>query len=102
MSGREDVYRITTRENGCLVSVIPMADPFVNHCVRVRGWRNAVRVLFRRYELTVHIDADSDRVERVLELDPDHIGPPGSPSRRAWNAQLAGALNRFANGASRE
>lgn len=89
-------YQLTTRECGRLVSETDEADPFVTHRVHVRGWRNALRVLFRHYEVEIRIGADRSLVERVLELDPDYLGPSGSPSRTAWNDQLANALHDFA------
>lgn len=75
----------------------PLTDPFHNTRVHI-AWRDLVRMLLRGHgEVTVSVSGDRDIVERVLELDPDYLGPPGSPSRTAWNAQLQGALHAFAS-----
>lgn len=72
------------------------ADPFITTRVTI-GWRDRVKCLLRRRcEVTVSVGGDRDRVERVLELDPDYLGPPGSPSREAWNIELNAALHRYA------
>lgn len=89
-------YTVECRENGRRLSIEPIPDPFINTTIRPRGWRVALAVLRRRYSVTVVVGGDSATVERVLELDPDYIGPPGSKSREAWNAQLQGELRRFA------
>lgn len=50
-----------------------------------------------RYEVEVLVGGDRERIEQVLELNPDYIGPAGSKSREAWNAQLEGALSGLAS-----
>ncbi len=85
-------YTLATREMDRLISKTQECDPFIVHRIRPRGWRVVRDVLLRRYELTVTIDADRALVERVLELNPDYLGPPGSPSRNAWNMRLQAAL----------
>lgn len=60
---------------------LTMPDPFVNHTVHVRGWRNALRVLLRRYKYVVVVGGDPEIVEDVLELNDDYKGQPGSTRR---------------------
>lgn len=90
-------YTIEYRENDRRLSVEPMPDPFVTATVHVRGWRNALKVLLRRYTVTAIVSADRETVERVFELNPDYLGARGSERREAWNAQLQHALERFAD-----
>jgi hypothetical protein len=92
----ELAYTITISERGHQITHDPMPDPFHTTRIRTRGWRNALAVLLHRYELEIHVSADRDRAEAVLELNPDYLGPPGSASRRAWNAQLDRALHKLA------
>lgn len=86
-------YTVEIRENGHRLSHERIVDPFVNARIRPT-WRAAWQVLRGRYEVEVIVSGDRDRVEAVMELDPDYLGPAGSKSRQAWNAQLQGALSR--------
>lgn len=97
MTGR---YTLEIRERGRRLSHEPMPDPFHNTTIHPRGWRAALDVLLHRYTVTVIVGADAETVERVMELDPDYLGLPGSPSREAWNAQLHTSLENFAKDAS--
>lgn len=97
---RRTPYEVEVRENDRRVSIERIVDPFIHTTIHPRGWRNAVRLLFRRLTFTVIVSGDSEIVERILELDDDYLGPPGSESRRKWDEQLQGALHRFAQGAS--
>ena len=63
---REPVYTVETRENGRRLSLTDCVDPFVNHTIHVRGWRNALRVLLRRYSATVIVSADREVVEQIV------------------------------------
>jgi hypothetical protein len=78
-------------------------DPFVHHTVTV-GWRDLLRAVLRGKPMRVeiHVSADSDTMTRVLELDPDYIGPTGSASRTAWNADLQGRLAEFGSSSDTE
>jgi len=67
----------------------------VRQTVHVRGWRNALRVLFRRYSVTVTVGGDVERVEQVLELDSDYLGAPGSARRDRWDTELNARLRAF-------
>lgn len=91
-------YTVEVREQGRRLSVEPIPDPFICTRVMPRGLRAAFAVLFRRYEVEVLVGGDRDRIERVLELNPDYIGPPGSPSREAWNTQLNQAFREVGDG----
>lgn len=90
-------YTITTRVDGHSVEddPRPLDDPFVRHTIRPCGWRTALSVLFRRCEIDVIVGAHRDQVERVLELDPEYLGAPGSARRAEWNASLQSALSDF-------
>jgi hypothetical protein len=92
----KDGYTVEVRENGKRLALTPIVDPFVNTFVHPKGLRAAVRVLFGRYEASVHVSADHATVEAVMELNPDYLGPPGSASRTAWNEQLHAALANLA------
>lgn len=71
-------------------------DPFHTTFIYPRGVLTALRVLFGRIGFQVQVSANPETVERVMELSPDYLGPPGSPSRLRWQAELEGALHRFA------
>jgi hypothetical protein len=88
----ELAYTLEIREQGKRLSKAPMPDPFHTTRIRPRGWRVALAVLFRRYEVEVLVGGDRERVEAVMELNPDYLGPAGSKSREAWNAQLERSL----------
>lgn len=64
----EQSYSVEVREQGRRVSLLPIADPFINTTVRPRGWRVAWAVLRRRYEVSVHVDGDRERVNEVMKL----------------------------------
>jgi hypothetical protein len=87
---------VEVRENGRRLSVDPMPDPFHNTTIRPRGWRVAIAVLRRRYEVSVHVGGDRDIVEDVLELDDDYKGEPGSTRRVEWDGQFQQMLGDFA------
>jgi hypothetical protein len=90
-------YSVAVWENGTILDRHPITDPFIRTTVRPRGWRVALMVLLGRYEVRVTVSADSETVERVLELDPDYLGAYGSNRRKAWDASLNEALASFAN-----
>lgn len=92
-----DAYTVEVREGGRRIERHPIADPFVNTTVHVRGWRNALRVLLRRYECSVHVDADdAARVEDIFELNDDYKGQHGSTRRAQWDAEFQRGLGDFA------
>lgn len=84
-------YHTTTKVNGHTVGefMAPIPDPLARTTVTV-GRRDLLRSLLTRRSLTVEvlIGADSRTATRLLELDPDYLGPAGSPSRKAWDAAL--------------
>lgn len=88
---RRPSYHSTTRVNGRTVGefMAPIPDPLARTTVMV-GWRDVLRSLLTRRSLVVEvcIGADSRTATRLLELDPDYLGPAGSPSRKAWDAAL--------------
>lgn len=88
----QSAYTVEVRENGNRLSLDPIPDPFISTRVRLRGWRSAWAVLRRGVEVEVIVGGDRTRINAVMELDPDYIGPAGSKSREAWNRQLKGAL----------
>jgi hypothetical protein len=94
----DDHYSVRVSENGRPFSTRSIHDPFIHTRVCPRGLRVALQVLLGRYEVEVAVNADSETVEQVLELDPDYLGPIGSPRREAWNAQLNASLAAFAVG----
>lgn len=85
-------YTVEIRENGHRLSVERIVDPFVSASIKPRGWRAALDALLGRLEVEIIVGGDKDRVEAVMELDPDYLGPPGSESRTAWDAQINRAL----------
>lgn len=89
-------FTIETRENDVRLDHKPMPDPFVNHTVHVRGWRNALRVLRRRYHLTVAVGGDREIVEDVSELDGNYTGRHDSTRKSDWHDELNGKLGDFA------
>jgi hypothetical protein len=89
-------FTVETRESGGWREVKTMPDPFVNHTLHVRGWRNALRVLLRRYSVTVIVGGDRDIVEDVCELDNDYKGIHGSSRHREWDENMEQALGDFA------
>jgi hypothetical protein len=95
-SEMELAYTVEVRERGKRTSLTPIPDPFIRTTVYPSGWRNALRVLFRRYEVEVLVGGDRERVEAVMELNPDYLGPAGSKSREAWNRHLQGSLEKLA------
>jgi hypothetical protein len=95
-SKMDDHYSVRVSENGRPFSTRSIHDPFIHTRVYPRGWRVALRVLLGRYEVEVAVNADPETVEQVLELDPDYLGPIGSPRREAWNTQLNASLAAFA------
>lgn len=73
-----------------------LGDPFVTHIVHIRGWRNALKVLFRRYTYQITVGGDHSIIEDIFELDNDYKGERGSTRRAEWDAQLEGSLHDFA------
>jgi hypothetical protein len=102
MSDKQQRYRVKVLENGRTRDDHAISDPFINTWVRPRGLRAALGVLMGRYEVEVQVHADPERVEQVLELDPDYVGAYGSERRKAWNAQLNAALGAFADSSACE
>lgn len=96
----EERYTLAVWEGNKRLSDETLPDPFHHTTIRPRGWRVAWAVLRRRYEVRVVVSADSERIEEVMELNSDYLGPRGSKSRTQWDAQLQGALGRF--GSERE
>ena len=62
-------YTLEIREKDKRLSIEPMPDPFHNTTIYVRGWRSALAVLLRRYRVSVHVNADRERVDQVMALD---------------------------------
>lgn len=91
-----DRFTLEIRENGQRLSVESMSDPFHNTRIHPRGWRAALGVLLRRYEVTVIVGGDHDIVEDVMELDDDYKGEHGSTRRTEWDGQFQRALVDFA------
>lgn len=89
-------FDITTKVNGKVIGEFrrPMPDPFHRTEVTV-GWRDLLRTVVRRRALVleVSVGADSRTMENVLALNPDHLGYPGTPSRKAWEASLNEGLS---------
>lgn len=90
-------FTVEIRENGKRVSLTNEVDPFIHTTIRVRGWRQALAILLRRYEAEVVVNADHATVEAVLELNPDYLGEPGSRRRARWDKELDAALHSFAD-----
>lgn len=91
-----DRFTVEVRENSRRLSVKPMPDPFHNTVVRPRGWRAALGVLLRRYEVTVIVSGDHEIVEDIMELDDDYKGEHGSTRRMEWDGQFQQILGDFA------
>jgi len=91
-----DAYTVEVRERGSRLDRHAVADPFVNTTVHPRGWRAALAVLLRRYEVSVHVSADLERVEDIFELNDDYKGQPGSTRRAEWDAEFQRGLEDFA------
>lgn len=92
-SGADPAYTVEIRENGRRIALERIVDPFISTRVRPT-WKAAWAVLTGKYEVEVLVSGDRDRVEAVMELNPDYLGPAGSKSREAWNARLGEALRR--------
>ena len=88
-------YRVEIRECGVPIDVVSVPDPFVRTAVVMHGWRVALAVLLGRWSIEVLVSADKATVERVLELNPDYLGAPGSERRKAWHAELNRRLATF-------
>lgn len=88
-------YSIAIWENGGRLESKDMPDPFHTTTIRPRGLRAALAVLFGRYELQVMVNGSAETVERVLEINPDYKGVPGSERRALFDAEIAGALERL-------
>lgn len=97
---RTPAYHLSTLVNGHVVGefMSPISDPLVRTTVSV-GWCELLCSLLTRRTLTVEVmvGSDSDTATRLLELDPDYLGPPGSASRTAWDAALHGRLSGAAS-----
>jgi hypothetical protein len=91
-----DAYTVEVREGDKRIDRHPVSDPFINTTVHVRGWRNALRVLFRSYRCSVHVDAPHDRVEDIFELNDDYKGERGSTRRTEWDTSFNRSLGDFA------
>lgn len=88
-------YVLTVRVDGKVEHTDQMVDPFLvstTHVKRRAWWR----VLLHGLSVEISVNADPETVERVMELGPDYIGPPGSKSRGRWNKELDAALHDFA------
>lgn len=88
-------YNVTTTIDNRVIGefMAPIPDPFARTTVTV-CWRDLLRSLLTRRSLTVQVAVSADKrtIERVCEMDPDYLGGPDSPSRKAWNASLHDAL----------
>jgi hypothetical protein len=91
-----DAYIVEVREQGKRLDRHAIPDPFVNTTVHPRGWRVAWAVLRKRYEVSVHVSADHDRVEDIFELNDDYKGQKGSTRRSEWDEQFQRGLGDFA------
>lgn len=84
-------YNVTTKINDRVVGefMAPIPDPLARTVVQV-GWRDLLRSLLTSRTLVVEVcvGSDSRTATGLLELDPDYLGPAGSPSRKAWDAAL--------------
>ena len=89
-------FTIETRESGGWREIKRMPDPFVNHTLHVRGWRNALQVLLRRYSVTIVVGGDQEIVEDVSELDNNYTGRADSTRRRDWRGEINTKLGDFA------
>jgi hypothetical protein len=65
----EHCYSVEIREQGQRVSLLPIADPFINTTIKPQGWRVAWAVLRRRYEVSVHVGGDRQRTNEVMKLN---------------------------------
>lgn len=81
-------YHVTTTLNGRALEWEKRIDvPFFAHRVTV-GWRDLLRsLLYGRLVVGVHVDADPDVREDVLELDANYLGP-NCTRRDEFNAAL--------------
>jgi hypothetical protein len=89
-------FTVEVREGNERLSIQPTLDPFINTTVHPRGWRAALAVLRRRYQVSVHVSGDRERLEDVCELDAEYLGRHDSSRRREWNGELNGKLGDFA------
>ena len=89
-ANRPAPFTVETREGNRQLRKERISDPFVNTTFKVRGWRNALRVLFRRYECSVVVSGDHDVVEDVMALDADRnvIPTDRSMTNRLKRGQL--------------
>lgn len=91
-------YTVSVFDNdGSVDFMRPMEDPFIHTTIAQKpGLRSRVvtawRALRGRLEYRIQVSADRETIERVMELNPDYIGPTGSPSRKAWDARLHESL----------
>lgn len=72
-------YTLEIREDGKRIAYERIVDPFITTSIRPT-WRAAWAVLRGKYEVEVLVSGDRDRVEAVMELNPDYLGPAGSRS----------------------
>jgi hypothetical protein len=62
-------YVIEVREQGRRIALQPSEDPFIHTTITPRGWRVAWEILRRRYEVSVHVTGDRERVTDVMKLN---------------------------------
>lgn len=72
-----------------------IADPFIRTTIRPKGIVAAIAALFGWLEYQVWVDGDRTTIEKVMCLDDDYLGEPGSPRRTAWNDQVNAALGKL-------
>lgn len=89
-------YTVEYRIDGRSVDgVHPLSDPFIHGTVRV-SWRDLLRGLFRRgLVVQVHLSADQELIEDVMELDANHLAY-NSTRRAAFKGEIETALSRLA------
>ncbi len=77
------------------MSLTPVSDPFIHHCVTI-GWPDLLRgLLRRRIEVVVIVGGDSEIVEDVLELNDDYTGRHDSTRKADFRGQINDALFRL-------
>ena len=84
MKDNTDQYSVTifegTKGRGPIkrLSTQTISDPFIRTTIRPRGWRVALAVLLRRYELVVNVGGEAAAFRVVFRGDytPDLPGPP--------------------------
>ena len=89
-------YHVTTTLNGRVLEWEKrIADPFVTTRVTV-GWRDLLRSLRHgRLVVGVHVSADREVIEDVMELDANYLGT-NCTRRDEFNAGIQSAISSVA------